>query len=139
MKRELIARILIPLFLVFASGCARIVTKPASEVRLISADQLSACNLRGLTLTDKSPIVFGTSDPSPVMGGRIDRQVPIKQDQLFIRPGHFGKSFAWNGVLTHQTVKQNAGITFAVAAIGMTAAFFLLALRIAQGPIDFKK
>ncbi len=125
MKRELIARILIPAFLVSASGCARIVTEPAFEARL--------------TLTDESPIVFGASDPSPVKGGRIERLVPIKQDRFFIRPGHFGKDFAWNKVLTHQTVKQNAGITFAVAAIGMTAAFFLLALRIAQGPIDFKK
>lgn len=56
-------------------------------------------------------------------------------DRIFIRTGYLRRIFEWTEVSSLQMVKRNAGGTFALAGVGVTAALVLFLLRMAQGPL----
>jgi hypothetical protein len=78
MIKRTVALVLIFAFLIAVSGCARVVTKPASEVRLLSARKQSAYKIRELILTDGTSIAFGAYNSARIKEGRIEGHVPVK-------------------------------------------------------------
>jgi hypothetical protein len=77
MIQRTLAMILIPVFLISASGCTKYVMKPASEMRLLSARQQSSYEIRQLTLKDDSLVTFDKYIPARLSNGRIEAKVPV--------------------------------------------------------------